>query len=446
MITTVNSPSDLGDYTFDISIGKRSSNDIPMFSQLKQVQPTSATLDTGATSGDDGSPALQLNDFISNVDIVWRLNSNPLIRIVAALPLDKLFMLIDFNGFSKNGVIGARFRKEQFSQSTDWVYGTIPYSIPRLENERRSLKVEGYGLLFEAPRRQVSRNFKNITAKTILSILAKKYNLGFTVRGDVPDTLVQGAEQNESDFSYINRMSAILNSYWYLEGSTLVLVGRSFMYSQTPEVTLLYDKQITANLGVQFPIYEFTPLLTATAFEAGALLIRSGGIDLDTGSVVKADFKPQALRLGSLSLNSSQFLSNEGVTVNGVVVRPAPELAVNEAGIILPLKTRSNDAAIYRFSVEHKDLEVRASVVCPGIPKLRPGSMVSVDGVGELFGGNWLVEELTHSIGDDRGYTTSMVLVRNALGQINASGSFAVNVDNIENRPDNVVKKFAEVV
>lgn len=446
MITKTNSPSEIGDYVFDIAIGKRSSNDIPLFSQLKQVQPTSATLDTESTSGDDGSPAIQLQTYVSKADVVWRLNANPLIRIVAALPLDQLFTLIDFNGFSKNGVLGIRFRKEQFSQSTDWVYGTIPYSIPRLEDERRSLMVEGYGLLFEAPRRQVSRNFKNITAKGIISIITKKYNLGFVVRGNVADKLVNGAEQNESDFSYISRMTAILDSYWYLEGNNLVIIGRSFMYNQTPEVTLLYDQQVNENIGVQFPIYEFTPLLTATSFEAGALLIRAGGIDLDTGEVVKIDFQPQATRLGPLSLNSDQFLSNEGVTVNGTVVRPAPTLAVNEAGIILPLKTRSNDAAIYRFGVEHKDLEVRAAVSCPGIPKLRPGSMVAVDGVGELFGGNWIVEELTHSIGDDNGYSTSMVLVRNALGQINSSGKFAVNLDNIEDRPDNAIKKFAETV
>lgn len=446
MITKVENAVELGSYTFDVAVGKRNNNDIPLFSQISQVQDTSATLDTEAATGANGATAFQIRKFVQNLETVWRLNSNPLVRIVAALPFEQLVPFIDFNGFAKNGILGIRFRKEQFSQSTDWIYGTIPYAIPRLENERRNVLVEGYGLLFEAPRRQVSQNYKNLTAQNIVSIIAKKYNLGVTILGNLQDQIVNGAEQNESDFGFLNRMTAILNAYWYLEDKNLILIGRDFMYSQAPEVTLSYGEAITENFGRQFPIYEFSSLLSATSFEAGALLIRANGIDLDTGEVVKKDFKPQAVRLGPLSLNSDQFLSDEGVTVNDVVVRPAPKLQENEAGIILPLKTRSNDAAIYRFGVEHKDLEVRAQVTCPGIPKLRPGSMVKVEGVGEIFGGNWLVEELVHTIGNNRGYNTTIILVRNALGQINASTGFSVNTKAIEGDSESTMTKFAETV
>jgi hypothetical protein len=446
MITKVQNTAELGDYVFDVAVGKRNSNDIPLFSSLDQVQPTSATLDTEFVGSNDGGQAFQIKQYVSKVDVVLGLNSNPLVHIVAALPFDKLFELIDFGGFAKNGVLGVRFRKEQFSQSTDWVYGTIPYAVPRLEPNRRNVMIEGYGLLFEAPRRQVSRSFANQTAQNVIRAIAGKYKLGVFVKGSLQDKAVNGPEQNESDFSYLNRMAAILDAYWYMDATNIVLLGRSYLFSQTPEIKLTYGTQITENFESQFPIYAFTPSVSADSFEAGALMIRAAGIDLDTGAVVKKDFKARAAKLGSLALNSDQFLSDAGVTINGTVVKPAPELTANEAGLILPFRTRGNDEAIYQFSVEHKDMSVRAHVACPGIPKLRPGDLVSIDGVGEMFGGNWLVEEVTHSLGDDKGYNSSLALVRNALGQVNVATGFSTNMKSSLSQPESTVTKFAQTV
>lgn len=446
MITKVQNTAELGDYTFDVAVGKRNANDIPLFSQLGQVQPTSATLDTESVGGGSGEQVFQIKQYVSKAAVVLSLNANPLVRIVAALPFEQLFELIDFGGFAKNGVLGIRFRKEQFSQSTDWVYGTIPYAIPRLEPSRRSVMIEGYGLLFEAARRQVARSFANQTAQNIIRSIAGRYKLGVVVKGSLPDRIVNGPEQNESDFSYLTRMSAILDAYWYIDTTNVVLMGRSYLYSQTPEIKLTYGKPTTTNFESEFPIYAFTPSVSAESFEAGALLIRAAGIDLDSGAIIKKDFKPKAAKLGSLALNSDQFLSDAGVTVNGTVVRPAPELGASEAGVILPFRTRGNDEALYRFSVEHKDMSVRAHVMCPGLPKLRPGSLVSVDGVGEMFGGNWLVEEVTHSLGDDKGYSSSLTLVRNALGQVNVATGFSTNMKSGLAQPDSTVTKFAQTV
>ena len=446
MITKIQSGPELGAYDFDVSVGKRTANDAPIFSSLEQIQPTSATLDTEFVDSGGGGQALQIKNQVSHVVVSIGLNSNPLVRIVAVLPFAKLFELIDFGGFSKNGVLGVRVRKEQFSQSTDWIYGTIPHAVPRLGPDVRDVLIEGYGLLFEAQRRQVARSFATQTAQNVIRAIAGKYRLGLTVKGPLQDRIVNGPEQNESDFSYLNKMSAILDSYWYIDGTNVVLMGRSYLYNQTPELTLSFGIAITENLESQFPLSSFMPSVSAKSFEAGGLLIRASGIDLDTGAVIKKDFKPRSVRLGSLALNSDQFLSDAGIMVNGTVVRPAPELTANEAGVILPFRTRGNDEAIYRFSVEHKDMSVRATAECPGLPKLRPGSLVRVDGVGELFGGNWLVEEVTHTFGGDRGYTTSLSLVRNALGQVNVATGFSTNMKSNLEQPDSTVTKFAQTV
>jgi hypothetical protein len=445
MISKIQGSTVLAQYSFDVSISKRRSGEVALFGTLGQIQGISNTLDSQSISNNSVGENFNLGKFTSHVEVVWRLNANPLVRIIVVLPLDRFASLVDFVGFSKNNIVGVRFKKEQLGQSSSWLYGVTQYQIPRLEESRRNVLVEGYGLLFEAARRQTSRNFKNVTAIGIITIIVQKYNVQLKIIGDLSDRTVSGAEQYQSDFDLLNRMASILDAYWYLDEGNFVLISRSFMYKQTPEITLSFGNQISDNLSNVFPISEFTPLLDASCFEAGATLLRTGGIDLDTGEVVKKDFSPIASRLGPLALNSSQFLSDQGVVINDIVLRPAPNLKSDEAGVILPLKTRSNDAFIYQYSVDDKDLGIRAQVMCTGIPVLKPGMVVLLSGVGDTFGGNWIVEEVHHVISEEKNFTTVLTLVRNALGQTNSPVQFAVNTKSIESQPDSTVKKFAKV-
>lgn len=445
MISKIQGSTDLAQYAFDVAISKRRSGQVALFGTLGQIEGISNTLDSQHVSNNSVGENFSLDKFTSHVEVVWRLNANPLVRIIAVFPLDRFTALVDFVGFSKNNIIGVRFKKEQLGQISSWFYGVTQYQIPRLEESRRNVLVEGYGLLFEAARRQESRNFKNTTAVGIITIVVQKYNIKLKMLGAINDRTVKGAEQNHSDFDLLNKMASILDAYWYLDEGNFVLIGRAFMYKQAPEITLHFGKQVDENLSNVFPISEFTPLLDASSFEAGALLLRSGGIDLDTGEVVKKDFSPIASRLGPLALNSSQFLSDQGVVINDIVFRPAPNLKADEAGVILPLKTRSNDEFIYQYSVDHKDLGIRSQVTCTGIPALKPGMVVLISGVGDTFGGNWIIEEVQHVISQEKNFTTVLTLVRNALGQTNSPVQFAVNTKSIESQPDSTVKKFARV-
>lgn len=445
MKTKIQGASDLSQYSFEVALSKRRAGQAPVFGSYSQIQGVSADIDSQTVSVSATDEPFLLSSFTSKAESVWRLNANPMVRIVMALPLEKFMPFIDFAGFSKNNVLGIRFLKTQLGQSSPWFYGVTQYPVPRLETERRNIQIEGYGLLFEAQRRQQARGFKNQSAMEIISTIVRKYNVRLSTRGNIQDRQVAAAEQNESDFGYINQMSYILDAYWYLENSDLVLIGRDYMYRQTPSVALVFGSLPDENLSTNFPISEFTPMLSAQSFEAGALVIRGGGIDLDSGDVVTTDFKPKGIRLGSLALTSEQFLSDAGVSINNTVLRPAPELRPDEAGLILPLNTRSNDSFVYQYSVEHKDLAIRSLVTCPGLPAVKPGEMVRLSGVGETFGGNWVVEEIAHSAGTDTGYVSTLTLVRNALGQLNVPTQFPTNTKAIEDKPDSTVRKFAEV-
>jgi phage protein D len=48
---------------------------------------------------------------------------------------------------------------------------------------------------------------------------------------------------------------------------------------------------------------------------------------------------------------------------------------------------------------------VKANASVPGLPDIRSGTVLLIDGVGERFSGRYFVTSTTHSIGDS-GYTT----------------------------------------
>jgi phage protein D len=52
----------------------------------------------------------------------------------------------------------------------------------------------------------------------------------------------------------------------------------------------------------------------------------------------------------------------------------------------------------------HKEM-VKASATCIGLPDLRAGQRVNIEGLGARFSGTYFVTETTHTIGDG-GYTT----------------------------------------
>ena len=49
-----------------------------------------------------------------------------------------------------------------------------------------------------------------------------------------------------------------------------------------------------------------------------------------------------------------------------------------------------------------------------GVPELRAGCLVELQGLGPRFSGIYLIDEATHSIGDG-GYQTELSLNRNAI-------------------------------
>lgn len=80
---------------------------------------------------------------------------------------------------------------------------------------------------------------------------------------------------------------------------------------------------------------------------------------------------------------------------------PREEVVVDEP-VFTPAQARERATAILLEC--YKGL-VKASVTCVGLPGLRAGQRVRIEGVGARFSGSYFITETTHTIGDG-GYTT----------------------------------------
>lgn len=421
----------MGGFTCNLAFGKPRSGQLPLFTSIKQVQPFSSSDQMDSSKITFTDQASSIREIISSVTISWGLNTNPLFRMVICPPADAFVLFADFPGFSKNSTIGIQFIKEQLSgQATPWVYGITQYPLPSFDPNLRTIQVDGYGILLEASRRQNSRNFKTAEVKAMVSTIAKRYGMDFATRGPVPDVILEEPEQNVDDMTFLNIISAKLDSYWVIEENTLVLIGANYMFNQTPKINFIFGKLNVLDSNNSFPISEFIPSVTARSFEPGAARLTARGIDLDSGKIAQKILSPQRTRLGVLSLSSSQFRSDSGVTINTDVLRPCPDFESSlESEVFLPLHTRSDEELIYQFQVEKKDLSIHASLETLGMPGLKPGMIINVQGVGELFSGNYIIEGIEHTLAKEKGFTTVLRLMRNGLGQIQSATPFKTNLD-----------------
>jgi hypothetical protein len=439
----------MGAFDMDFAVAKPRAGQLPIFNIIKQINPLTpfSQLDSQTVS-DFASLGSSIKNFIQSAIIYWGLNSNPQIQLVLSPPAEQIFSFIDFPGFSKNSVIGVRFRKEQlFAQGTPWVYGVVQYVVPYFDTKVKSVQIDGYGILFEAQRRQNSRNFKNMSLKNIASAIVKKYGLGFTTKGPVKDSNIFEPEQNIDDFTYLNIIASKLDANWYIEESDVVFISNDYMYSQTPSANLLYGAMPAINTNNYFPITEFYPEINALVFEGGSERLTARGIDLDTGKVVEKIFEPKKPRLGSLALTSDQFRSDSGVTINAKVLKPSPKFVnAMESGVFVPYHSRSDELLTYQYHVEKKDLCIRATVKTVGLPGLTPGAVVNVQGVGEILSGNYLIDDLEHRMEKNVGFVTIIRLTRNALGQISSAASFKQNLNVAAGKVIGSVKSFAQKV
>jgi len=149
-------------------------------------------------------------------------------------------------------------------------------------------------------------------------------------------------------------------------------------------------RQATVKVGWGKSLMEFQPTLT-TANQIKGVTVR--GWNRDTKKPIE----------GKASISDSDFNFNQNLKELLNVCDPQTEQVVSEP--VFTQKQADNRARdILRNQFRNM---VTASITTVGIPDLRAGRNLIIDGVGSRFGGNYFITQTTHSI-TSNGYTTQV--------------------------------------
>jgi uncharacterized protein len=84
------------------------------------------------------------------------------------------------------------------------------------------------------------------------------------------------------------------------------------------------------------------------------------------------------------------------------------------ARVMAPVQSQDEADAMARRGMAEMALDyIRADAVCIGEPRLRAGTVVKIDGIGERFGGTYYLTCVEHSFSPRRGFRTSFSARRN---------------------------------
>lgn len=161
------------------------------------------------------------------------------------------------------------------------------------------------------------------------------------------------------------------------------------------------------------PAYTLVWGRTRESFTAGSLPLQSFSPSLDTRRQVSA-----VVVRGQDPLTREVFEGRASATPalpGGAAAVPegAPELVVVDEPVTSPAEAQVRARALYD---DRANEFIQGSGTTLGIPGLRPGTMVMLDGLGR-FNGKYYVTRATHSIGGG-GYRTSFGVQKNSVGAV----------------------------
>jgi uncharacterized protein len=220
----------------------------------------------------------------------------------------------------------------------------------------------------------------------------------------------KNAEDGESQIPFI----AQTNQY---DIDFLLNLARSFGYEvAVDEVNSVLNfrpsgsRATTANYTLEWgkSLIEFKPSLS-TANQWKSVTVR--GFDRQTQKSIseKVDFTDPQLR----KLNAN---------LQNIIVQCDPrEEQVVDQGVFTRAEAKDRARALLRN--RHVQM-VKASGRTVGLPKLRAGTLIDIEGVGARLSGTYYVTKTTHTIGDG-GYTTQFECRREDTSSSQASGGGA---------------------
>ena len=203
-------------------------------------------------------------------------------------------------------------------------------------------------------------------------------------------------QSNETNFEFLKRIGKTIGFYVKMSNKLLTFAKKDFAAQSNYSLTYYTD-----GAG---ELIKFDPKIKTKKSTSSA---SSTNLNIeDKEEEESSTFQTKSTKLGGYSYQVNGITGEEKR-----VITPNKNLSNNKISGISDDEYKPENVAME----DDEDGSTTADCDCVGIPEIKAGSIVTVNGVGKKWGGNWYVKNANHTI-DNSGFSTKLELSRNALG------------------------------
>jgi phage protein D len=260
-----------------------------------------------------------------------------------------------------------------------------------------TLAISGLNVLHKLRTKQESHAYEDMTDNQIAQQIGARLGVRMVVGSDAGEKYKYIFQDNQYDIIFLMERARRI-------GYELVAEEQG-QNGQAAETVLRFapsvnTRKVTYGLTYGRSLIEFKPDLT-TANQVGEVTVR--GWDSLNKKKIEATAKRSEIATKGVGSQGNQATIEQSFNQRKEVIATKPVESETEAKT-LALQTLEKIA---------KDM-VKGSGATVGLPDLRAGKVVQIDGLGTRFSGRYFITSTTHTIGDS-GYTTQFECRREEL-------------------------------
>jgi phage protein D len=280
----------------------------------------------------------------------------------------------------------------------DGEVASIGVSFP--ESGTSTLKITGRSKLHRLKRSTNTRTFLGKTDSQIVSEVVSASGTGMSAQADATTGVREYVIQNNlSDLDFIHELAKRNRYEVYGVGSTLYFAKPRD--AKPKAYTMVWGRTAKTFEGELVPLRSFTPNLDSQS-QVSEVVVRGRDLNKKTIEGTAGKGKEDSTMEGSVT--GPEAANKAFGTATPLTVTDQPVATKEEADALAK--------ALYNKTAQRFITGNGASI---GLPKLRAGVVVEIEGVGPRFSGAYYVTSSVHSLGSG-GYSTSFTVRRNAEG------------------------------
>ena len=262
-----------------------------------------------------------------------------------------------------------------------------------------TVTIQGQSLLHRLQGASKVRSFQDKTDREIAEQIGSEVHLSVDA-DDTGPPLKYMCQNNETDIAFLKRRASFLHFEILVPETTLIY--RKAQESAQKVYTLLWtqSQKSFASVSSTLPLKSFSPQLN-TKKPANQVEYRSYDPATKQAFVVSADVGDQSSKMG-------------GQQAGADVAAAALKQQCKRVYVSVPFASQEEGQQMAKATYNESAMDfVTGTAETIGIPDLRGGCVVELDGVGPRFNGEYYLDQVTHTIGGS-GYQTSLSVKRNS--------------------------------